>query len=1508
MSRDVLTENTRILDIDNDTYYDILEYFSYGGFSIVYKARKKGSGANCLLKEIFPIRGCHRNNEKIIVSDDVDGTYDIVREMAEKENNIYNALRTDESGTRHTYFSEECRLFKGVPVGTKSTNMFNFYIELGYIGGKSLQQIISENGNLKLKDCCEYTECILNILSHCHNKGYLHLDIAPDNIYVYNTGTSEKRLTLIDFNNAQKLRTDGVGIEDIDSILGKKVPFSAPELVKACRSKTDKQSLAFSTDIFSVASMFYYMMSGKSERFDNTSVENNTLIQSIAYNSIKNFLIKGLNVNQENRFQTTNEMLEALGRIKDDCRNESIENFIFNINISAFERLEGLDENIAVWNFYPNDVASINKTRDLISTLYNIVTTQRIDISKSREGLEGLKNCALTLQTLIAVYNSIGGRIILHRGNFETLDFGMIVLKNDVLTSSELCNFNLFLKRYCTFESTSVCTSVKIKEDKLNIIETYVNAFSDNSNSISIYNDVLERLKNAYSVISKRYHNCSKKQEQTIEKKELNITISEYLNCICTCGSYLTEETNGTAAVELIEHLIDTHNHDTKYMNVILEKTNELFPRRGETEIVNEVRQLIYNIFKDVEQYDNCSLASFTVNACSWLKENKCFHTLREIIGNGCIDALVWSAYLIVNKTVNKNHVNSLKDVVSGIINSGNDSRKIKFNNEISRMDKNCIYAIYYSLIPAPLSHAENPFDGYLVWLKKNYSSKSGIVFPGFLGKLRGYESLSPNAKATIEAFFSNYSYNDNQSTACQNNTDDYKAILAKCLKTGINAFGTEDERHLYIGRINLLLDRSLNNNVIPIKDSLKLIALGDELSQYDDDTKSKFDLYANFAYEYLKNSRYFAFDRVNLDALLKLLKWCFCKEDASIWCICFLKDTNGVLQQGAKGYVFFSNFVHDVISHKMFFNTILENRQIQEMFVKQLLHARNVVKNNKKATSGINRTINYLLATEQFEQLPESLQITLFHYAKNVTDLTESIHSIVEFFKENEVFWNDHNGNLPLKAVLCTYYDSSVLEQKEYILNFVSDIIVPNLNDRDYITNTLKYIDEIDFGYHIVGLLSDYPEKTTRACVVIIDFAYITFVKTEMENVTSITKEFRRLKDRFCMLMSMLSHPMLLPYSHFTCKRICEILAQNREYRNRIQSDNRLRECLTIIRNISENHIFPDWYGKKYKIDEPSCDFSNCVKAVIFSEIEPPEGNVDRNSQSYIARKQDIETAFSNLMSRYETLKLSNYQLLLKEVAEEGVYKYQLVKGVALYAAFAELFSDWDYDKYRNTPIESFVFPNQYFEKPELETQDISLISSVESISEKNSVTDLQNSLISVRKTIIDKCNRFFGNEQLFWKLNQVGNFFNSGIGNNGRLQKIDDIIRNNRLNSSSIEELTSCNNICEKLNNWIEEYISQNNIQEYLYPDKEILATITEFPKNCRGQRMKANFIVTTDNGNTAKGSIHIRDITPRYRNIGIQDVLSINQLIKIKYIGVDNMGYIQWQFIGFVEAENS
>lgn len=216
--------------------YRIEDVLGKGGFAITYLATDTRLDKQVAIKELLPDGIATR----------VEGNT-VVAQSPSQENDFRWAVDSFLTEAKvlasfeHPNIVSVLRLFE-----TNGTA----YMVMPLIQGKTLKQIISEQGPLPYETVHGILHPLLDGLTDVHAKGVLHRDIKPENIFLTDLGIP----VLIDFGAARQ-QVSGKS-QNITSII---TPGYAP----IEQYSTDARYQGAWSDIYAMASVAYHMITGK---------------------------------------------------------------------------------------------------------------------------------------------------------------------------------------------------------------------------------------------------------------------------------------------------------------------------------------------------------------------------------------------------------------------------------------------------------------------------------------------------------------------------------------------------------------------------------------------------------------------------------------------------------------------------------------------------------------------------------------------------------------------------------------------------------------------------------------------------------------------------------------------------------------------------------------------------------------------------------------------------------------------------------------------------------------------------------------------------------------------------------------------------------------------------------------------------------------------------------------------------------------------------------------------
>ena len=197
--------------------YQLLEQIGQGGMAIVYRALDLRTGHSVAVKLLRP-------------------------DLAQNMEYVNRFQREAQAASKMTHHN----IVNLLDVGMDGESR---YLVMEYVPGKTLKQLIQENGKIPPDTAISITIRILSALQHAHDNGIIHRDIKPQNILVDETGI----VKVADFGIARIANTQTLTQSDI--VMGS-VHYFSPE--QASGQGTDIRS-----DIYSVGVVLYEMLTGR---------------------------------------------------------------------------------------------------------------------------------------------------------------------------------------------------------------------------------------------------------------------------------------------------------------------------------------------------------------------------------------------------------------------------------------------------------------------------------------------------------------------------------------------------------------------------------------------------------------------------------------------------------------------------------------------------------------------------------------------------------------------------------------------------------------------------------------------------------------------------------------------------------------------------------------------------------------------------------------------------------------------------------------------------------------------------------------------------------------------------------------------------------------------------------------------------------------------------------------------------------------------------------------------
>ena len=321
--------------------YQLTDVVGRGGFGITYRGiwftevkgalGKVKTEVPICIKEYFFKDYCYRDEQSFAVNVHSETGRTLFEKFKEKLIKEAKIL----SDVHHPHIVNVLEVFEENDTA---------YIAMEYIPGSSLKYLLEQNGQLSENIVLIYTHQIAQALQFVHEKNILHLDIKPSNILI----DKDDNARLIDFGVSK--RYDLAQQETSTTMLTLSKGFASIEQY----DDEGTQNFSPCPDIYSLGATMYNLLTGKIPtesilRATKPLQKPSEINHSISTRT-EAAIVKSMEINPADRFQSVNEFIAALGtppekEIKEIIKENSktfTEEDITEIN-SKIQKSESLD-------------------------------------------------------------------------------------------------------------------------------------------------------------------------------------------------------------------------------------------------------------------------------------------------------------------------------------------------------------------------------------------------------------------------------------------------------------------------------------------------------------------------------------------------------------------------------------------------------------------------------------------------------------------------------------------------------------------------------------------------------------------------------------------------------------------------------------------------------------------------------------------------------------------------------------------------------------------------------------------------------------------------------------------------------------------------------------------------------------------------------------------------------------------------------------------------------------
>lgn len=299
--------------------YRIVRVIGAGGFGITYEAWDEKMAMKVAIKEYFPKNLVARN------AGDHHVTVMTQADALEYKRGLKRFINEAKSLAKMSNYDVIVNVFDYFEENHTA------YIIMEYLEGKSLKTHLDECGQLPLDRVVHLMQILANALQEVHDRGLVHRDINPDNIFL----CENDRVHIIDFGAAKNIDTNDKKTQTV--IL---TPQYAP------LEQFQKQSRNDATlDVYALGATMYKTLTGQTppsaiDRIGTDRLVAPRKIRAEVPVELEQIVLKCMELYPKDRYQTMQELLEDL--MESDKRSSSKWNAASEVVKKHFWKITGI--------------------------------------------------------------------------------------------------------------------------------------------------------------------------------------------------------------------------------------------------------------------------------------------------------------------------------------------------------------------------------------------------------------------------------------------------------------------------------------------------------------------------------------------------------------------------------------------------------------------------------------------------------------------------------------------------------------------------------------------------------------------------------------------------------------------------------------------------------------------------------------------------------------------------------------------------------------------------------------------------------------------------------------------------------------------------------------------------------------------------------------------------------------------------------------------------------------